>query len=75
MSTRSSSGNIALHHSAHNNHRQATACLLALMEQQRMLTPAADGIFDYSAWKNNWRKTPVDLAMEKGHTALVKLMM
>uniref|UniRef100_A0A7S2IHV8 Ankyrin repeat domain-containing protein n=1 Tax=Haptolina brevifila TaxID=156173 RepID=A0A7S2IHV8_9EUKA len=74
LSARSSIGNTALHHSAYNAHKQATLRLLALMVDRQVLVENERGDLNYSNWRNNWGKTPADLAKEKGHDEILRLL-
>lgn len=65
-------GNLALHHSAYNAHKQATCLLIHLMKAQQGLKKSDE--MDISALKNNWGKSPTDLASEKGHKSVVRLL-
>ena len=80
---RSSNGRTAMHHCAYMNHEDSVTVLLKFMTERGMMkgVPFYDDRFvepllknDFSQLADNWGKTPVDLAAEKGHRHLVRLM-
>ena len=71
---RSSSGNVALHHCACNNHVDATRVLFQLMGNDFVATNAGTLKEFDAALSNNWGETPLDLARARGHEALVKVL-
>ena len=81
LNQRTSNGSIPLHYAAHNNHSGAAELLVTLMGERRMLKAGVDAwgdakdTLDYSEFLNNWRKSPVDLAIERGHNALARRML
>ena len=87
LTARTANGSTAFHYAAYGNHVEAMKVLLRLgLEKQALVTrreSESDGAFwapggsieriDFSNFKDNYGKTPVHIAMDRHHKALVRL--
>ena len=83
MGARASNGNCPLHLCVSNAHEEATEVLLTLMLEREMIPFSSGGEdggrfaerkADYSALQNHYGATPLQLAEQRGHRELVKLL-